>query len=222
MFTMKSHNVSLLKKLYTQLQEKYMNSALKNITATSWLILFTIVVFFYWCITIISSLPLEYKVALIAFVGTVFGAIYAQVKSKQRENESRLFPQKALAYKKMFDLVGGLFDTEGKKSGNNKGDKIVDSLRDFQKDILIWGSARTLKAYNRMMSKITVESVDPVTIALELNNLFSEMRKDLGHNDKGLTHLELIGIFIKSEDKQKFFDGDIPKIETPPNAPSQN
>jgi hypothetical protein len=174
-----------------------------QIPLVSWIALALLFIFMGWCLYLFFDLSKEYKIALITFVGSIAGLSYTHNRNKERENMSRLFAAKSEAYKKMFDLVGSMMDKDESKHPTEE--QIVERFIEIKKDMLVWGSERTIKAFNELCAGSNKKNI-AVETALKVNTLLLEMRRDLGHNDKTLNHYELIGLYIKADEKERFFN----------------
>ncbi len=80
-------------------------------------------------------------------------------------------------------------------------DKVVEFFFRFNTDLILRGSARVIKA----MAKFESVSLEGGDVLSAVDEIYRAMRKDVGLSNFGLIHKELVGVYLKSEDRAKLF-----------------
>ena len=128
--------------------------------------------------------------AVIATTGTLILGITALVAErthpKARDIAEAHRAHKIGVYKSFFDNVIVFLQTVGKfpeSSAKRKERKLQDFVQQFHRDSIFWASPKVLAAYNQM---IRLAQEDPTEAMLAMDDLMREIRKDLGHSNRGL------------------------------------
>jgi hypothetical protein len=80
--------------------------------------------------------------------------------------------------------------------------ELIEYFNKFTQQLLIWGSDGVVKQWSELR-RLTINASD----ASNFNNMFEfekllyEIRKDIGHKNKGLNKGDLLGLFINDLDK---------------------
>ena len=136
------------------------------------------------------------RATLISVAAIASVTLYSNWQIKKREREARFFTEKQAAYKKFVDLV---FDQAKNLGKNINQNKLENQMRDFVKDLTIWGNDEMIKTYYKFTSE---EHTEPRNAVLKLDAILRTIRKDLGHDDSNLNTGELIGLMLTKEGKQ--------------------
>ena len=64
----------------------------------------------------------------------------------------------------------------------------------FVGTLIVWGSSSVIHAYRHFQKSV---GYDPEMLFSSLDSLLREIRKDLGHKDKGLKQYDLYNLFLK-------------------------
>ena len=67
----------------------------------------------------------------------------------------------------------------------------------FVGTLIVWGSSSVIHAYRHFQKVAAVSVPDPEMLISSLEDLLKEIRKDLGHKDKGLKQYDLYNLFLK-------------------------
>ena len=145
------------------------------------------------------------KASLIG-VGSIVGvALITQHFSKKRESAARHFVEKTNAYNHIFDLIFEQLKVS-KNGGEISEDEIAGRGIEIKKALLIWGNINVLQAWNTLEKD--AGKVSARKIVGNVEKLFAQIRKDLGHDDGHLKEGELIKIIIAGDDKENFLEND--------------
>ncbi len=150
-------------------------------------------------IYLVFNVDKEYQLLFITGIGTVISAIIAHNSIKKREIFARHFESKSKSYKKFFDLFVDL----ALKKKKIKEDILLIKMIEIKKEILIWGSAETIKQWIEWEKSTQKQGIGHIELIKEGDKLFKAIRKDLGHNDNELNNSELMKFFLDKEARDK-------------------
>ncbi len=74
-------------------------------------------------------------------------------------------------------------------------DNVEEFFYDFTSKITVYGGPGVVKAYSQWRSA-SENGKNEINNLFMIDNLFREMRKDLGESNKGILKNELLGLFI--------------------------
>ncbi len=139
----------------------------------------------------------QLAVALITFVGTVSVAVWNFQKTKDKEAEARLFPQRAAVYEEILNVLKDL--STPAETGRKKPEEseTVSRLLDAKFKLIVWGSANSLRALDAISDPNTHDGDMFAKIAY----LMGSMRRDLGHKVDLQDCLFMSLYLMKYEDK---------------------
>lgn len=157
-----------------------------------------------------AGLDAKYGAALVAAAGTIIVSVISVVVS--RFLESRATIRKEHREKKIpvyEDLLRFMFKTMmGAKTGNAPNEKEVTAfMSDFTQRSMVWASDEVLNAWIKFRSASIDHSGsqdNPLALMFVYEDLIREIRKDLGHKNKGLTNGKLLSLFVN--DIAKYVD----------------
>ena len=135
-----------------------------------------------------------------ALIGGFF-ALKGYSESKKREVAARHFSEKKIAYKNFTDMIFRLVQNAGTKNAVSQKD-ISKAIYNFRNEIIVWGDAETLRAYEGL-SKGENPDADNGDTLISMDTLLRAIRKDLGHNDRKLKKGEIVKIFLNDEGKEE-------------------
>jgi hypothetical protein len=182
----------------------------------------------YWIISGILSLEKEIAAVIFAGVLTVFGSvsslIFARIHDRKREVEKEIRNKKIPIYERFVQFLVTKLFYQMTKNGTTKKDNsdIVDFLRKFHTSALIWGSDDVLRQWisflrvikrlekeNQATSNIIVNAIIPT------GELLLALRKDIGHDNKNLSSLGIMHLFIHdlSEEIDKVLAAASPPVD---------
>lgn len=159
-----------------------------------------------WTITGLAALNPEIVAAVIATLGTVLAGvaavILAQRWTKDREIAEAHRPQKVKLYS---TFIKGVIDILLRFKGNPAQQKklaadkqIQKFFTDFTTDLILWGGPSVIRSYMAFRAAGASESQD---VILRMDDVFRAIRRDLGHNNWGLSRGDLIKIFLTDPDR---------------------
>lgn len=137
-------------------------------------------------------------VALIAFAGTIIGAVYVQQRTKAREIAEAHRPIKTALYMGFISQVIDLMrQNVGKKElDEEQKKKLEDFFFNFTSKAMLWGSPGVLKNYSAFRSV----GNNP-NIILYIDDVLTAMREDLGLSNRGLSRGDLIKMLLTDPEK---------------------
>ena len=183
-------------------------------SAVSLILGFLLIGLIAWGITslirlIIIQLPQlnpNIAVAIVAGSVTVTVSILSVIISRHLENRALI--KKELREKKIpvyEDLIKFLFKVlMGDKIGSAPSEKeLIKFMADNTQRIMVWGSDSVLESYVkfRRLSLIADKVENPIDFMITYEEMLREIRKDLGHKNKGLNQGDILSLFINDIDK---------------------
>lgn len=126
----------------------------------------------------------EFLLGVLGFVVATMTASFQYKAAKDNETNARLFTQKQEVYTDLIETLMGLFHEKKLNPTEVEQAALVKKLQNIRTKLLVWGSAATIQALDRMadIQPVSGERL-PVTGTLWMSQLFAAIRKDLGHND---------------------------------------
>ena len=146
--------------------------------------------------TWVSALEASVSAALITAAVGLIGLWYAQWHSKGRDIAENHRPSKIEVYGKFFDIVEKF--QAGEVSDEDLAEEdLPDWLRkDYQelnRGLILWASPKVIRAWLEFRST----SVKGGSVLFAMDNMYKEIRKDLGNSNWGLQPGDLIRIGLK-------------------------
>ena len=139
--------------------------------------------------------------ATLAACTTIFVSIVSILISKHIEHKTTIRNEQRAKvipfYEDFIDFVFRL--THAEKLGKEPIPEIelMEKMKQFTRDIIVWGSDDVIKAYFSFRKKSILAIDNPeLNIMYEVENLFLAIRKDLGHKNKSITKGTLLNLFI--------------------------
>jgi hypothetical protein len=163
----------------------------------------------YWIISAIFSLEKEIAAVILAGMLTVFGSVLSLIFSRQyekkREVEREIRNQKIPIYesfiKFLFHKVWFRLKEDGDVDGGDP--ELVEFMQEFSVSVLIWGSDDVLREWIKFVASMRSfgteqkDSTDVLVNAIvPTGQLLISLRKDIGHDNKNLTGLGLMHLFV--------------------------
>ncbi|MBU4195364.1 MAG: hypothetical protein KKD26_01940 [Alphaproteobacteria bacterium] len=145
-----------------------------------------ILAFGFWLIWMVTQalfrdMSAQQSVALIAVIATTVTALVTFVRTKEKEAEARLFPEKAKIYAEILDVLNELMSKSKPWGKDSDPDEIAKRLNDARYKLVVWGSAKAVKSFE------AIETVDANgnvgDMLARLAYLYGWIRRDLGHKD---------------------------------------
>jgi len=140
--------------------------------------------------------------ALIAASGTVLATVLAHLVeryiAKSRDIREAHRQYKTELYRSFFESIVGHMQSAVKEKGKAKKAQyqreLVVFLQKFIRDLILWASPTVISGFKRMIKKA---SENPMEAMVLMDDLMREIRKDLGHSNRGLARGDLWKLFLR-------------------------
>jgi hypothetical protein len=156
---------------------------------------------FSWLATSIKDVNPSVGAALIAGAATVVSAVFIASYNSRKAKERVAFEahreKKAEIYNEFMSMVIRLMRNtkDGKEGDDVLPDNIEEFFYNFTAKITVYGGPGVVKAYSNWRT-ISANDESGTGGLLLIDNLFREMRTDLGESNKGIETNELLGLYI--------------------------
>lgn len=139
--------------------------------------------------------------AIVAAVATFMVGIYTQYLLKKRQMDDVHREKKIQIYEEFIKMAAAHLAQENENLKQKKipQEEVVEFLFRLKNDLILRGSARVIKA----MAKFESVSSEGGDVLGAVDEIYRAMRKDVGLSNFGLKHRELVGVYLKSEDRDK-------------------
>lgn len=138
--------------------------------------------------------------ATLGTVASVSAVVIGNSLTQKREIEFQNRFKKSEAYA---SFVGDLIETlNSTQSQDEKNQKFIKMAKEFGRDLILWGSDETIRAYKdfREYSKDNISKKENILFVME--RILLAIRKDLGHKNKNLQPGTLLTFFLKESIKE--------------------
>jgi hypothetical protein len=149
-------------------------------------------------------LVLDPKVAaaIVAASATVLVSVFSVLVSKFLEQRAKITQEirdkKIPVYEELINFVFKIVRSIKKDNQLEEGE-VEDFMFNFTQQVIVWGSDSVLQAFYNF--RHNGDSGDGRQVALRMEELLLAIRKDLGHNNKGLSQGKILGLFLNDFDK---------------------
>lgn len=154
---------------------------------------------FVW--TNLSSVNPSLGVGIIAAGSTIFVSLASVLISKRLEQNAMIKNQQREKKIPIYEeLIAFLFRvTRAAKDGKNmpSEEEITDFMFGFIQKLLIWGSDDVVIAFE----KFRRSSQEQGNILFAVEGIWTAIRKDLGHSNKGISKGTLLSLIVNDIDK---------------------
>lgn len=176
-----------------------------SVTGLGWVVYHAGMWVFFEVARLYKASGTEFRLGLLTAILTTTGVVWSVIYQRRREVEQLQFEKKYEAYGYFFDM---LFDVVDKNRRNTAYDPLSDEnfvrqWRDMTKKMMIWGSSKTISAYNDFQRADSNGGALATTARVEA--LMRRFRADLGHKDRRLKKFALSKLLIKG-DEHHFLD----------------
>jgi len=131
--------------------------------------------------------------ATVGMVASVLVVVIGNNMSKRREVEFQNRSKKSEAYATFVqDIVDALADDI---ADDEKQKLYIRIAKEFGRNVILWGSDNTIKAYAKFRDTAKTNPNDK-QIIFNLENVLYSIRKDLGHKNKNLNKGTLLSLFL--------------------------
>jgi hypothetical protein len=140
---------------------------------------------------------------LLGVLGVAVAIITASVQyraAKDKETQAHLFAQKQQVYTDLIETLMGLFHEKKSNPSPVEQGVLVKKLQQIRTKLLVWGSASTIQALDKMGEIPSATEHTAATGTMWMSQLFTAIRKDLGHRDPPNAGDEIaIGMLIPAD-----------------------
>src|SRR5665213_785422 len=112
---------------------------------------------------------------------TIGVTVWTFVKTKEKEIDSRLFPEKAKVYTEILEIIKQFTSSDKPWHTPMHENDMAKRLMDVQFKMLVWSSPKAIKAFNSLGD---LSEADLGEMIARIAFLYGCIRRDLGHNDK--------------------------------------
>lgn len=139
--------------------------------------------------------------AIVAAVATVMVGLYTQYVLKKRQMDDAHREKKIQIYEEFMKMAADQLaqGNENLKQKKIPQEKVIEFIFRFKTDLILRGSSQVIKA----MAKFESVSSEGGDVLGAVDEIYRAMRKDVGLSNFGLKHGELVGVYLKSEDRAK-------------------
>lgn len=79
--------------------------------------------------------------------------------------------------------------------------EMAQQMASFTENLIVWGADEVIDAWFKFRNKSLNSDIGSVTLMFEIEDLLLAIRRDLGHENKGLTRGKVLGLFINDIDE---------------------
>lgn len=150
------------------------------------------------------------KAASISALVGVFTFVIGRYLEQKRELKQKVNQEKIRVYEKFFDIFFGMFNKKEDESEHEVEKKLLLEIREFQKELLLWGSDAVIKAWLDFMSAapkfdFSDEQRKHASLAEALRvsgAIMIAMRKDVGYPFSSIRELEFAKLILRQGDPE--------------------
>lgn len=144
--------------------------------------------------------------ALLGSLTAVFGALGTHYLVKQRQVEESHREEKTRLYTQFLDITSYYLARDNKAIPKTPIDEkdIVRSLFDFKSGLILRGSPKVIRSLAKFedASASAEKEEGSIRVLYAIDDVFRAIRSDLGLSNRGLKKGELMGVFIRGEDRR--------------------
>ena len=155
------------------------------------IVLAGILTFAYFFVTVFLEANKEYKLIFLSAIGWCV----AYYLARRKEIDNLHFSKKAEVYMKLIKYFSET--PEMLKNQKLNQQKIKELTMECRDSLTIWGSYKLIQIWNKFQILHTSKKEDTVALYI-LEDLYKEIRKDLGHKDK-LNDLDLVQMGLSDD-----------------------
>lgn len=153
-------------------------------------------------IDLLLALDPRVAAAIVAASATVLVSVFSVLISKYLEQRAKIVQEirdkKIPVYEELINFVFKIVKST-KKGDQLAEDEIENFMFNFTQQVIVWGSDSVLQAFYKF--KHNDDSGDGLQVALRMEELLLAIRRDLGHDNKGLSQGKILGLFINDFDE---------------------
>lgn len=153
---------------------------------------------FVW--TALSSVNPSLAVGIIAAGSTIFVSVVSVLISKRLEQKALIRNQqrdkKIPIYEELITFLFKIWRNAIDGTAQPTEKEMVDFMIGFTQKLLIWGSDEVVASF----CKFRKSGQDPKTIMFAIEDIWLAVRRDLGHDNKGISRGMLLGLIVTDID----------------------
>jgi hypothetical protein len=179
---------------------------LKQAAAVVVVLALTVGLYFLLSVALRTVLQLDPTLAtgIVAAVATIVVSVISILIAKRVEQraliEKEQREKKSPAYEDLLEFIFRILHGE-KLTGSSLSDtEIVSRVSEITRKLIIWGSDEVLGAFSVFMST-TRTNPAPFTVLICMERVLLAIRKDLGHQNRGLQGGQILRTFLTDLDK---------------------
>jgi len=154
-------------------------------------------------IAFLKTIDAQIAAQIIGTSGTVLAAVVAvvlgQVYTKHRDLREAHRKVKTDIYNAFVQKITDVLFTGEKKPEEELQNNLITFFREFSTKLMLSGSDRVIKAFNAWREAGHTNSA----IILSTDRLLCELRRDLGHKNRGLKPGDVIKLYLKPGEYEK-------------------
>lgn len=142
------------------------------------------------------------KLGVLTAAGSALAFIINNAVQSSRERRARLFEAKRQAYGDFFKAFMSFFHKTA-QGENPEGLEMVKAIQNLSTDVMTWGSAATINAFNQFQRESVMPASDQRALFLRTERFLRALRNDLGHSDANLKPFALTKLILKGDEHAK-------------------
>ena len=135
---------------------------------------------------ILTDLSGEVALGWVTFIATTWFAIWSFQKTKRKEAEAQIFPEKAKIYKEIIDIIRDLTFAQKGWAPAVDEEELGKRFGRIRYDMIIWAGQDTIRALSAFEELSSGGDVGVMFAASA--NLYSKNSSELGHADDQIGH----------------------------------
>ncbi|MEZ5654770.1 MAG: hypothetical protein R3E04_02600 [Sphingobium sp.] len=144
----------------------------------------------------------DIKLGVITATGSALAFVVNNAVQSSRERRARLFEAKREAYGDFIESFMSFFHKFALGEQVPEGD-IVKTIQSLSTDVMTWGSAETVNAFNEYQRSNSSPTKDNNVLFGRTETFLRALRKDLGHSDIALEKFALTKLLLKGDEHEK-------------------
>ncbi len=148
-----------------------------------------------------TDLSGEAALGWLTFVATTWLAIWTFQKTKRKEAEAQIFPEKAKVYKELIDIIRDVMFAQKGWGPPLDADAIAQRFGRVRYDMIVWGGQETIRAVTAFEESSA--SGDMGIMFTAAANLYANVRKELGHSDDAQLPEDMFLAQLIPQDREK-------------------
>lgn len=144
----------------------------------------------------------DIKLGVMTAIGSLAAFLVTNGIQSERERRARLFESKREAYGVFFKSYMAFFHKTALGEELDP-DEMVRSIQSLSRDVMTWGSADTVNAFNKFQRENSSPTDDTVELFRRNEDFLRALRKDLGHKDTSLNRFALTKLILKADEHEK-------------------